>query len=242
MRHINKLRATILAKVSEELKDENNQVNCGINANELLNKLVQDCAPTFIEEIFCTNHNCSKNLKLYTRKFGQFALSDYFAHDWKNLEIAIENNLPREMICRNCREVGNLKRTVCRNVFIEVSFWYICESILCSYVIFLFCMDMNTYFRMYFFQIPTKANDVYVSHKLSEIPEIIQLFDKTYHICAAIIFIPPHFGSMGHYKAAVKTYNGWEQYDDLNPKQRHISTKTSAVVASVCFIEVENDC
>lgn len=125
MRHINKLRATILTNVFGKLEKGKEKGRCEFDMNSLHSHLLKDGVPTYIDKVFCKNVDCQKHRKIYVVNRSRFELSqDYYEHNLDSLPIAIQSNLPTELRCRSCDAVGDLERTICQNIFIEVSTYF----------------------------------------------------------------------------------------------------------------------
>lgn len=106
------MRASILTKVCGT-GNSAHEVNC------LLKHLFKN-APCYSEVVSCKNSNCVKYQKEYVRKFGLFSVSNVYEHDLNTLPIAIESNLPLELVCKVCSSNGEFKRSTYQHMFIEV--------------------------------------------------------------------------------------------------------------------------
>lgn len=60
-------------------------------------------------------------------------------------------------------------------------------------------------------------------YKLSDLPEVIEIFDKSFVLAGALVFIHPIMANdIGHYICASKVNNSWEFYDDLMDKPEYV--------------------
>lgn len=75
---------------------------------------------------------------------------------------------------------------------------------------------------------------------LSDVPEVIQIFDKEFAIAGIIAFKPPVInGDIGHYVCMSKLNNFWEVFDDNNDSSVNKAGKSDVLVHTLMYVTAE---
>lgn len=230
MRTINKTRAAILAKLYKEPendfeKDErmmldDAEMDCQHAVNGAATTLLQG---TFSckEETRCTHCDSS-----YEPRFLPIiCVADTLKPKFENFVQSINENLP-DGVCYDCQQAKEVEREFGNFLFIEVVLRFSFIYFFFISKIFLFC-----------FQVPHERNSL-----LKDLLEIINIGNNSYSLCGVIIFEPPHLqGMLGHYKAAVKSFNVWTEYDDTKKNTHSISDERGVMICSILYLKLENE-
>lgn len=80
-----------------------------------------------------------------------------------------------------------------------------------------------------------------MEYQLSDIPEFIEISDKSFVLAGAIVFVPPLMvNDIGHYLCASKINNTWEFYDDMDRSSpRKKSSNSHVAIHSLMYVIAE---
>lgn len=96
------------------LLDHHDLTNCGMVLSEMIGILLQN-SPS-CSEVACCKYN--------KRKAGIFPViglnNETFQNNFKNLEKAIMDNYPEDVVCVRCNSASQILRTFGKHIFVEV--------------------------------------------------------------------------------------------------------------------------
>lgn len=96
------------------LLDQHDLTNCGMVLSEMIGILLQN-SPSCSEVACCKSNN---------RKDGIFPViglnNETFQNNFKNMEKAIMDNYPEDVVCVKCNSSSQILRTFGKHIFVEV--------------------------------------------------------------------------------------------------------------------------
>lgn len=77
---------------------------------------------------------------------------------------------------------------------------------------------------------------------LADLLDVIRFDSTDYSLCGAILFEPPLIeNGLGHYTAAIKSFQSWTLYDDLKKEPHAITSNKQAVITSLLYVKLDGE-
>lgn len=188
-----------------------NHIICEDNVVTLLKKLVinYNCNS---EIVICQNSSCQKSEET---KYPLIAVNANTV--WNKgiqfLQDSVTETIEdKNVYCQHCHHSSATRR-----------------FIIDKYIL----LDIEHFYEKSIF---VKKNNIrFPNTTLSDLPTILRINDKQFHLCGAVEFIPSKISNgLGHYVAYTRSIcNKWKRIDDLQKEATYYQTKTPDVQISI---------
>ncbi|XP_055307368.1 uncharacterized protein LOC129571586 [Sitodiplosis mosellana] len=150
-------------------------------------------------------------------------------------------SLKENSVCKNCNELDiavSVLPIICANEAVKIDFSNLVAAIETNFPEYKcdVCQQFKEVLREFgkhvYVELPHEEESA-----LSNIPHIITLGGNNYSLLGVILYEPALIKDMiPHYKAAVKKFNTWEEYDYMKKSPRTILCSKPVIISSLLYI------